>query len=461
MKKLVLSLIVLFGVLFQGNVMAQTPEEIAKMPKYGEDSVNCVMKLSLYKEFMRQWKSCKYKCESVNDALPHWRWVFENCPKGSENTYLDGVKIYKYLITKEADKVKKERLIDTLMMIYDQRITYFPTSKSGRSQEGKILGYKGIDLYTYRPQAYNDVHQILKKSIGLEKTASSSASIVYYFRVSMTRYDKGEMDVMDVFDTYDYLFAYAEKNVAKYATAGKKKKEEEWINILGNLENTVEPIATCEMLVPNFQKKFDENPSDIDLLKKMIKKLDKKRCDDSELYFTAVKTLYDLEPTAEAAVLIGKMNVKKENFTEAAQYLEEALPLLTADEDKEQAYFWLANIYNIKADYVQARSMARKAIDLNPNNGDAYILIGDMYGATAKDYVFKGKIKGGYWAAVDKFIKAKQVDPTVAEKANSRIATYSQYFPAVSDIFFVDLNEGDSFKVECWINETTKVRALK
>jgi len=67
----------------------------------------------------------------------------------------------------------------------------------------------------------------------------------------------------------------------------------------------------------------------------------------------------------------------------------------------------------------------------------------------------------GETKAVDKFIKAKQVDPTVAEKANSRIATYSQYFPAVSDIFFVDLNEGDSFKVECWINETTKVRALK
>ncbi len=461
MKKLVLSLIVLFGVLFQANVNAQTPEEIAKMPKYGEDSVNCVMKLSLYKEFMRQWKSCKYKCESVYDALPHWRWVFENCPKGSENTYLDGAKIYKYLIKKESDKVKKEKLIDTLMMIYDQRYTYFPTTKRGRSQEGKILGYKGIDLYTYRPQAYNEVYEILKNSIDLQKTAATSASMVYYFRVSMTRYDKKEMDVMDVFDTYDYLVELIEKNVEKYANKGNTKKEEEWRNVLGNLENTVEPIATCDLLEPSFEKKYEQNPDDLDLLKKITKKLDKKGCDDSEIYFTTVKKLYELEPTAEAAVLIGKMNVKKENYTDAAKYLEEALPLLEADEDKEQAYFLLANIYNIKANYVKARSMARKAIEINPNNGEAYMLIGDMYGATAKDCVYKGKIKGGYWAAVDKFIKAKQVDPSVAEKANSRIATYSQHFPAVADIFFVDLNEGDSFTVECWIKETTKVRAAK
>ena len=64
-----------------------------------------------------------------------------------------------------------------------------------------------------------------------------------------------------------------------------------------------------------------------------------------------------------------------------------------------------------------------------------------------------------FWVAVDKYYKAKQVEPELAADADSRIATYSQYFPAAQTIFFYHLNPGDTYTVECWINETTKVRA--
>ncbi|MCD4746266.1 MAG: hypothetical protein K8R58_08200, partial [Bacteroidales bacterium] len=103
-----------------------------------------------------------------------------------------------------------------------------------------------------------------------------------------------------------------------------------------------------------------------------------------------------------------------------------------------------------------------KTIKLRPDDGNAYILIGDMYAASAKNCGNNDLTKKvAYWVAVDKYIKAKIVDPSVASTANSRIASYSKHFPVTETIFFYDLKEGDTYTVECWINEKTKVRAAK
>jgi hypothetical protein len=63
-----------------------------------------------------------------------------------------------------------------------------------------------------------------------------------------------------------------------------------------------------------------------------------------------------------------------------------------------------------------------------------------------------------YWVAVDAFMKAKSVDEVMREKANKRVSTYSKYFPTKENCFFNDLQSGDSYKVKCWINTSTRVR---
>ena len=63
-----------------------------------------------------------------------------------------------------------------------------------------------------------------------------------------------------------------------------------------------------------------------------------------------------------------------------------------------------------------------------------------------------------FWAAVDKFVKAKQVDPSVAAKANEYIERYSPHFPTKDEAFFRDITAGKSVKVGGWINETTTAR---
>ena len=53
---------------------------------------------------------------------------------------------------------------------------------------------------------------------------------------------------------------------------------------------------------------------------------------------------------------------------------------------------------------------------------------------------------------------AKNIDNNIADLANKKIASYSKYLPTKEDAFFNNYNEGDSYIIGCWINESTKVR---
>jgi tetratricopeptide (TPR) repeat protein len=192
-----------------------------------------------------------------------------------------------------------------------------------------------------------------------------------------------------------------------------------------------------------------------------VKLLDKKKCIEQPLYFDATVKLYDLEPSPEAAYLIGKMLLKERRFGEAIKYMEDATNM--EDQDKvDDAYIFLAEAYKSQENYPKARQMALKAAELNPEWGMPYIFIGDLYAISAKDCGDNDLTKKvAYWAAVDKYYKAKKVDAELTEIADKKINTYKIYFPPTEVLFFYNLAEGETYTVECWINEVTTIRAAK
>jgi len=419
--------------------------------KYGKDSAKCVMKLSLYREFYKQWKASGYKSPSVNDAIVHWRWVFNNCPEASQNAYIDGSNMMEYFMKKAESDEAKVKYVDTLMMIYDQRIKYF-------GREGYVLGRKGSDLVKYMPEDYEKAYHIFKKSVDLRENKSESFVLVYYFRTVLKMVDAEKLEKAVMVETYDKLSGIIEYNL-DHATSPNKKSA--WENVKGNIELSFEPYATCEDLIPIYTKKFEEDPENVELLTKITNMLDKKDCTESDLFFETSVKLNELEPSPHASFMIAKMLIKKNKYDDAIPYLEDALEIEDEDE-KSDVFLILANVYNQKKNYQKARSYARNVLDLRPDDGNALLLIGDMYAATASDCGDNDLTKKvAYWAAVDKYYQAKSVDPDVAPIADNRIQIYSKQFPNSETIFFYDLNEGDTYTVGCWINETTKVRALK
>jgi len=458
------SLIVLISIGFSLTMVGLTPVKSLnaqeEMPKYGEDSVTCVENLSLYRESYKQWRQSKYKSPAVDHAIKYWYYVFHNCPLASENIYIDGIKMIEHYVKKASTESERESLIDTMMLIYDKRIEYFPNHyKTGKSQVGSILGRKGVDLYQLRPSAYLQAYDILKESLELDKSESSGPVYVYYFRCVTKMAMKGDTDTAAVVDAYDLVGGYIEENIKKYRESGNEKRENIYINIMGNIENTFEPFAKCPDLVRIYQQKYEQSPEDVELLKKIVDILDDKKCVEDPLYFDATVSLYELEPTPESAYLIGKMYLLQQRHKEAIPYMEAATEM--EDTDKvDDAYIFLAQAYRSLENFPKARQMALEAAAINPGWGEPYMFIGDLYAYSAKscgdDDLTK---KVAYWAAVDKYKKAKSVDPELTDVANKRIGIYKAYFPQTELLFFYNLNVGDSYTVDCWINEVTTVRA--
>ncbi len=441
---------------------SQAQIDLQNLPKYGEDSVTCVMNISLYREFFRQWKASDYDSPVFNELVEPWKWVFNNCPLGSENTYVDGVKIMQYRIENEDDPVVKAKLIDTLMMVYDQRIDYFPNHfRTGKPQKGAILGRKGIDLYTYDQNRYEDAYHILKESVDVDGNNADGTSLIYYFRSVIRMAQQAKFDTATIVDEYDRIIDILDYNIGALSQAGDTQWVEHYKNFKGNIDITFEPFASCPDLIRVYDKKWQENPDDVELLKKITSILDRKGCQDDPLYLNASVKLHKLEPSPESAFNIGRLMLREDKYGEAAKYFEEA----TRSEDLTRsynAYKLLAETLRAMRSYSRARQMALRAIELNPTDGSAYITLGDIYASGAKecgDNEFTSRV--AFWAAVDKYNHARRVDPSQADIASKRIATYSVYFPSLETIFFHGYEEGQSYTIECWFNEVTTVRASK
>lgn len=69
-------------------------------------------------------------------------------------------------------------------------------------------------------------------------------------------------------------------------------------------------------------------------------------------------------------------------------------------------------------DYPKVREFALKALEIKPNYGEAYILIGMAYVSSVNCVLIAIFIRTHYRLAVDMFEKAIQVDSSVTEKAN-------------------------------------------
>jgi len=428
--------------------------DVAAQGKYGatpEDSAKCIMNLSLYSEFYKQWKSSGYKNAAINDAYGPWRIVFLTCPSARLGTYVDGVKMLQHYIKREKDADKKNALIDTLMMVYDARIENF-------GKEGFVLGRKGVDLYQLRIKDYEEAYDILTRSVELEGENSYPDVLVFFMRATKKMIDEGKIEEGMIFDNYDISTKIIETNIE--ANKENARKLSNWENVRSNIDLIFEPFATCEAIIKIYTPKFQENPEDLKMLTKLTKLLDRKKCTDDPLYFETTVKLYDIEPSPESAYLIGKMLMKNQKYGEAIDYLKEGEKLEDSD-TRADCFLYIAECYRNLKSYASARAYALKSASERPDDGNPYIIIGDMYAASKNCGSTDLEKKAVYWVAVDKYYQAKRVDPDIADIANDRIRSYSIYFPPKEDIFFHNLNEGDEYIVECWINEKTKVRAAK
>jgi tetratricopeptide (TPR) repeat protein len=209
-----------------------------------------------------------------------------------------------------------------------------------------------------------------------------------------------------------------------------------------------------------FEPRVKANPNDAELAKKVLALLGASKCNTLPLYKAVGITVFSKEPTAQLAYDLARIFANGKEFKSAEKYYQEAIRL-QADSVRKSAYLveYASIVWREFNNVQQARNLAMQAISVNPGLGQAYMLIGNLYASEKSCGSEDFDKKTVFWAAVDKFIKAKQVDPNLAGDCDKLIDLYTQYFPAQSEIFFQDLQPGASYTVGCWINERTTIRA--
>lgn len=449
MKTVQVKTFLLFTVLMvaSASINAQrTRTKIYENPKYGPDSalrMECASNLSIMNQYV--------KIHTYEYALESWRWCFNNCPEASKNIYIHGSKIIKYFIENEEDPQIADNWVDTLMLLYDQRMKYY-------NQEGKVFGIKGIDLLRYRKESIDTAYSYLEKSVDLSQAKVDESVAVTFISTTYALYQQQKFGADVMINNYVKITDLMNQKIA----SGDKDPK------IPQAFESIEKIfaesgaADCDALIEIFTVKFEESPEDIELLKKITTLLGETGCEESDLYAKSAEALYSLEPSADAAAKLANVFVVREEYAKAKEYYNKAINQETDNAIKAKYYFYLSGINYQEKDYPTTRKNCRLAIDLNPNYGDAYILIGKAYAASSKGCGESDFEKQAvYWAAVDKFVKAKAVDPSVKEEADKQISSYSQYFPNNEVTFFNGYTDGQSYKVGCWIQETTTVRTTK
>jgi len=407
---------------------------------HGEDSSDCRKNLSLYKTY--------YDQQNYDMALSFWRKAFYECPKSSSNLHLHGINMFKNLYAQTKDRA----YIDTIEIIYDARIKYF-------NRKAYYLGRKGMDIFDVSSDNMDLVklaYATLEDAIETDPRRADPTVLTVFMGTAQMLFENNLIDNEEVINNYGMLMDILDERIAA-VNRPPDINAKETIDMIFKASGA----GTCEGLIPIFTQRVADNPDDPALLEKVLELLEDAECVDSDLYYSAAEHLYQIQKTAESAYHLAEMNYDKMNFDMAEKYYLEAVDMEENNNLKSSYYVKLATLRLNSEDYRAARDYAKKAIEANPENGTAYMIVGNAY-SSVKPFDDDLKNQMIYWVAADYFRKAREIDPGLADRVNEYINTVAKLFPKKEDLFFISIiEEGTPYTVGSWINERTTVRFRK
>jgi len=446
------------------------------LPVLAQDTDVCMQDLSIFAEFA--------KVKNYKSAFQPWMKVRTSCPSINAAVYSYGERILKDLIkngTPEEVASAKEDIIK----LYGEWIEYFPKRRN-KSIIGDVISKKAQALLDFKIGTLKEVYNTFDMAYQKDPTSFTNPKLLYnYFKIYFDLYKAGDQEVTmeSLFEQYEEI---SEKFDIESIVLAKKldiilKKEESGTalstketrnkrvyntnsNAIGtylrNLDAIIVKEATCENLIPLYQKNFDANKGDVIWLKRAASRMDSKECSDDPLFVTLVEALHALDPSADSAYYLGLLNDKRGNSKEALKYYEESIILEEDNYKKAKILMKISNKFEIAGRKASARNYANKALGYQPSLGRAYLLIARLYAESANqcgDSQFNKRAV--YWLAEKTARKAGKVDASLKKIVTQTINSYGGRAPSKTDIF-TEGNEGTTISFNCWIKRSIVVPSL-
>ena len=359
-------------------VFAQKGVEDGSKYGHGEDSIRCIQNISLYRTYAKQ--------NDFASALEFWEIVYNECPASSMNLYIDGVKIRAWQVNTCKDPAKKMELFNLLMQVYDQRAQYF--GNNPKAPTPYIMGQKCLDYFRFHPEgnqadrrpAYPWIKACMDwqsdcvaKGVNTQFNPAWPTNFILASRVMLEDEGHKEQFLADYIQACDLLDAKIEK--ADPATQEKLRGAKSDIDAL--FVNS--GVADCATLENLFGGAMEANKTNLDWLKKVVSVFKRAKCTETATYFAAAQYAHELQPTAESAEGCAYMCIKKEDYKQAAEYLNQAIELEPNQDKKADYEYVAASALFAGKRYAEAREHALKAAGYRQGFADPYILIAKMY----------------------------------------------------------------------------------
>jgi len=406
--------------------------------KYGNDTLKAQKSEAMFNQY--------FKAKNYSAIYPYWEYLFNNAPVVSKRVTYNGAFVAKkYLLhlqknNPEAYELRKDGLIDTILLTYDMRIKYW-------GERDIVLAKKAADMFKLRPDLRDSAMRMFEESVRNLGNDTEYKTPLYYLQSAITENKRGKYSVDSLFDLYFQL-----QGIIDYNLALNNKDKKKWVVCDTNCVKMMRPYFTCEKIEEFFKAKTDAAPTDLVQLKKVANLLDIAKCNKSDYALDIAVKIYQLEPSSEAAIGIARTYRAKGMNTQALTWYNKGVDGVTDTAAKEEVYQTMSNLEYASGNISAAKNYANKVLAINPNNGAAHLIIASSYAKSASSCTADG-IDGAsvYWAAVDRAVKAKTVDPSVTEQANKFIAVYSAYFVKGEQAFFKNfpVPEGGTYVVPC------------
>jgi tetratricopeptide (TPR) repeat protein len=444
---------------------------------FSQSKEECFSNLSIFAEYA--------KVKNYDAAYQPWLLVKADCPDLNPAIYVYGERILKDFIKKSAGNDKDVYKQD-LLNLYDQWLKYFSKSKNGNTQVGKILAIKAQSMISLKLGDDKEVYAIYNEAFTKDPTSFKSPKGLYnYFKIYFNLYkaENSSVTLESIFEKYEVLTEKFELEMSVYSSKldallkkeqsanpltsrESKNKRVYEVNMvacstyLKNLNAIIAKEATCENLIPLYRKNFVKFKTDPIWLNRAASRMDSKDCSDDPLFVELVEALHKLNPSANSAYYLGLLNDKKGNSKMAIEYYTESINLESNNLKKAKTLYKIAIKFKKSGQYSKSRSYANKALKYQPSLGSAYLLISNLYAASANNCGnTQFEKRAIYWLAAKEAKKAASVDASVRKIANKTAVSYTGRAPSKTDIF-TEGKSGEIISIKCWIGKKVTVPSL-
>lgn len=379
------------------------------------------------------------------------RWMLTNAPQWQTKLYIDGTEIYNKLATAEKDPVKKQVLIDSLMLLYDMRV-------ANCGDEINVLNRKAIYALSYNGQNKAKTAEVLAlydKVFELSGNNVLDNNLVAYMQaVQLNVALLKNLSDEAILQRYDKISEIIDVKVKKALAENKQDVAER----LKKNKSTIDDILVklvkvdCDFVRKNLAPKFKQTPNDLVLAKKIFQFMFNGGCVEDPLWLQAAEVVHKDSPDYGLAKNMGLIYAKNGNMERAEALINESATLASTPSQKGESLILQGDFLAQKGNKSAARESYRKATAADPSGKEGYEKIGDLYMGSFKDcskQISLAEDRLVYIAAYEMYAKAGN-----QQKMNQARGQ----FPSVTELFELNWKEGDTKSISCWVGETVVLR---